>query len=293
MMQPTSPCTGVCRIDPASFLCLGCARTADEIGAWSSATETERDVVWAALPARRERLGIGMHRLRWTPADIAGFVAGTFKPGSGTWTTGLHGAVAEFGIGAGEAVTLDVEPGAVTAITARGAMRFRLPPGIRALGYGTAANPAVVALALPTGTVTASAPSGLTCLGPDTSAIEARARHETLYDLGLGRAAGQFCIRTASADLRHALDGQLGRPWRELLSAVGALLVKASPTRIVTSPIGRVEVFAPIPSPDGASPPGPHTHLLPRELAEGGDIRPGGLPLDGYLPCAIHYPAAD
>ena len=61
-----SPCTGVCRLDPASNLCLGCARTADEITSWSGTTEADRDAVWTALPARRERLGISVHRVPWT-----------------------------------------------------------------------------------------------------------------------------------------------------------------------------------------------------------------------------------
>lgn len=37
-----SPCTGVCRLDPASGLCLGCLRSRDEIACWGSATDGQR-----------------------------------------------------------------------------------------------------------------------------------------------------------------------------------------------------------------------------------------------------------
>jgi hypothetical protein len=48
-----SPCIDVCRMDPATGLCEGCARTIDEIAAWSLMSEADKRAVWAALPARR------------------------------------------------------------------------------------------------------------------------------------------------------------------------------------------------------------------------------------------------
>lgn len=47
-----TPCTGVCAID-ADDRCRGCARTLDEIAAWSTMTDAERRVVMADLPQRR------------------------------------------------------------------------------------------------------------------------------------------------------------------------------------------------------------------------------------------------
>lgn len=52
-----SPCINVCRMDARSGLCLGCARTLDEIAGWSQASEAQRQAVLAQLPARRVRLG--------------------------------------------------------------------------------------------------------------------------------------------------------------------------------------------------------------------------------------------
>lgn len=54
-----SPCTRVCRIDDASGLCAGCARTLDEIARWSAMDETERRRVCEALPGRRLAVATG------------------------------------------------------------------------------------------------------------------------------------------------------------------------------------------------------------------------------------------
>jgi hypothetical protein len=43
-------------MDPATGWCLGCARTIDEIAAWSSLDDKAKLHVWKALPARREDL---------------------------------------------------------------------------------------------------------------------------------------------------------------------------------------------------------------------------------------------
>lgn len=48
-----SPCNSVCRIDPASGLCLGCRRSLDEIATWSAMPEARKRAVLAALPARQ------------------------------------------------------------------------------------------------------------------------------------------------------------------------------------------------------------------------------------------------
>ena len=49
----SSPCVKVCQMDPQRGLCLGCARTLDEIARWSSMSDAERDRVLALLPGRR------------------------------------------------------------------------------------------------------------------------------------------------------------------------------------------------------------------------------------------------
>ena len=97
----TSPCVGICRLDEATGFCVGCARTGEEIGGWGGFPAERLEQVWAELPDRRRRLGLGVHRLAWTAADLRAFVLDTLQPGGGTWTCGIHGAVAEFSIEAG------------------------------------------------------------------------------------------------------------------------------------------------------------------------------------------------
>ena len=50
-----SPCIRVCTLDRSGELCLGCFRTLDEIGAWASLTDAERERVIAVLPARKRQ----------------------------------------------------------------------------------------------------------------------------------------------------------------------------------------------------------------------------------------------
>ena len=53
-----SPCVKVCIMDPQRDVCMGCARSLDEIARWGVMSEKERDEVMAALPERRERLDL-------------------------------------------------------------------------------------------------------------------------------------------------------------------------------------------------------------------------------------------
>jgi hypothetical protein len=48
-----SPCTSVCRIDPATGLCEGCLRTLDEIAGWSAFDDDRKRHVWSELARRR------------------------------------------------------------------------------------------------------------------------------------------------------------------------------------------------------------------------------------------------
>jgi uncharacterized protein len=48
----STPCVNVCILDPLSALCIGCGRTAAEIGAWPTMSEAERVAAMACLPQR-------------------------------------------------------------------------------------------------------------------------------------------------------------------------------------------------------------------------------------------------
>src|SRR5271168_4334099 len=131
-----SPCIGICRIDDHSGLCVGCARTRDEIAAWRQMPQEELDRVWAELPARRARLGLGVHRIGWTIDDLRSFITATLQPGGGTWVSGVHGAVAEFCVGEDETLDIENSEHAVNASSPRGAISFSLSAPVHVLALG-------------------------------------------------------------------------------------------------------------------------------------------------------------
>lgn len=51
-----TPCVKTCMVDGESGLCLGCFRTLPEIARWARFSESERDALMLALPARRSRI---------------------------------------------------------------------------------------------------------------------------------------------------------------------------------------------------------------------------------------------
>ncbi len=65
-----------------------------------------------------------------------------------------------------------------------------------------------------------------------------------------------------------------------------------SPTRVFISRLGRVEVRTPIPNPDGRTPGGPHTHVLP-DLFRHRRTHSANVPLPvGVVPGAEIFPAS-
>ena len=103
--------------------------------------------------------------------------------------------------------------------------------------------------------------------------------------------AAGFCIRTADPDLTRGLDDLIGRGWPDLLAEFGGRILHASPTRVTRSPIGRIEVFTPIPLPGGQRRTA-RTRTSSRPLAAGQETPPG---LDSPIldPFAIFYPEAE
>ncbi len=55
----TSPCVGICEMDPASGLCRGCLRTLQEIARWGGLSLGERRMVKSALAERRCAVATG------------------------------------------------------------------------------------------------------------------------------------------------------------------------------------------------------------------------------------------
>lgn len=220
---------------------------------------------------------------------VTELVTGHLADPDAGWSMGAPGAIAEF-------VRLPDEParaGTGTLVTDRGGIRLDPPAGTRALAYRTPVGPEdhwnhAVALCLPDGAARRAARTAVTVLGPDSDALRAADRDAVLVDLGIGTPTVDVCIRTADPELLALLRAAQGRPQDAELNAA---VVAAGPHRVFTTAVGRVEVYAPIPPPDGRSPDGPHTHLLPHVL-RAGRTHAATVPVpDGYLPCAHLYPA--
>jgi hypothetical protein len=227
---------------------------------------------------------------------LVDFAAAQIRRGA-TWTIGVHGAVAEFE-SAGAAV--DVSPllsGTVTLIarTKSGAMRLRLSNSTRAFALARADRPGeafAVILATPTRGAAHTPATTVQCRGLDVDAIDDPDRAHALYDLGIGRRAASFMVRTPEPRVTAVLDGVTGQDWTEASEAQWQALVDASPDRVVESTIGRIEVRGRIPSTADETPAGAHTHLLPGLLILERDLPPGmGLP-PGFVAGAVCYVAA-
>ena len=208
-----------------------------------------------------------MERLALTAEEIAEVVHDGLAAGAGAWSMGVQGALAEFAVVAGERV--DVRRGGaggrtVEAVTAGGGIRLTI--GDDTVPWRDREGGLILAVpraGLPV------ARSQVTAVPADPGALRPVDEKALMVDLGVGHRVAAFCVRTADPDLVVALQAVAGENWREALDAVGHRLVAASPHRVVTGPLGRIEVYNPIPAEWGASPEGCHTHLLPELLETG------------------------
>jgi hypothetical protein len=213
------------------------------------------------------------------PDLIAELVHGALEDTVGGWSMGVQGALAEFAlVGDERSEVRRSGPGGrtVEAVTAGGGIRLTITDDTVAYRAGSDGG---ITLAVPRSTL--PPPSLRVMAAPaDPAALRPEDEKAVLVDLAVGHSAAAFCVRTADPDLIAGLRAVEGRSWREALDRVGHLLVAASPHRVVTGPLGRIEVYNPIPMERDASPEGCHTHLLPRlletgrEMAEGDELPP-------------------
>lgn len=215
-----------------------------------------------------------MRPLALAPDGIADLAHGALEAGAGAWSMGVQGALAEFAVVGDERPAVHRSgPGGrtVEALTAGGGIRLTITDDT--VAYSTGSDDGFV-LAVPRATLPARS-LRVTASPADPAALRPEDEKGVLVDLAVGHSAAAFCVRTADADLVAALRAVEGRSWREALDGVGHLLVVASPHRVVTGPLGRIEVYNPIPPERDASPEGCHTHLLPHLLETGGEMGEG------------------
>jgi hypothetical protein len=213
------------------------------------------------------------------PDELVELIHGGLEDGAGTWSMGVQGALAEFAAVGDERPSVrrcGPDGRTVEAVTAGGAIRLTITDGTVAYSSGRDGG---ITLAVPRSTL--PRPSRRVSVAPaDAAALRPEDEKAALIDLAVGHAVAAFCVRTADPDLIGALRAVEGFGWREALDRVGHLLVAASPHRVVTAALGRIEVYNPIPKEWNSSPEGCHTHLLPdllesgREAAVGDELPP-------------------
>lgn len=192
-----------------------------------------------------------------------------------SWSMGTFGAIGEFHRDVEETVRIGRDLAALTIVTDRGALRLAPAEALRAVAYDTLASDGTtwrhgVALCAPVSATADRAPWTVVARGADREAARPGDRDAMLFDLGVGQGLVSMSVRTRDPALIERLiqaEGEplLGRRGPALMAAI----LQAQPHRVMQSPAGRLEVFTPIPMPGGASPLGPHTHLLPKLLATG------------------------
>jgi len=212
------------------------------------------------------------------------------------WNIGSFGAIAEFHQDQGEPAPV---AGPLVRATARGALRIErtedvVPIAWEALSKDPARWQQGIALCLPDAEAMRPARQVLTELGPDRDAIRPEDRGAIVFDMGLGQRNLDFCVRTADPGLIAVLRAQMGRALTEPGNpAMGAILA-AHPHRVALSALGRCEVYQKIGGPDtgGKSPPGPHTHVLPK-LMVAGRTHSANVPIpEGLMPAMSLHPGS-
>lgn len=214
------------------------------------------------------------------------------------WSMGTFGAIAEFHHDQDEFSVID-DAYRLSRATKRGGIRLDRTKLdlIQPVAYETISPKRhrwshAIALCLPENLARRSARSVLTEIGPDDDAIRGIDRTGILFDMGLSLPQCDFCIRTSDPKLLGALRAALGRSLSEPGNRTMMAILAAHPHRVAITNIGRVEVYQKIGGPDtgGVSPPGPHTHVLPK-LLRNGRTHSANTPIhDGLLPLGAMHP---
>jgi len=225
--------------------------------------------------------------------SVLDFLAGQLVDPQVGWSMGTFGAMAEFTHAADEMVALDRSADAVSAVTPRGGLRVAPSNSLRLVASESLTAQGWnqrVALCLPEPDCAMTQRAVLSDIGPDREALRAEDRSAILFDLGLGALQLDACVRSGDASVVDALRRFVGQSLFTSGSEAMGVILAANPHRVFLSKVGRVEVFQPIPPPDGKSPDGPHTHVFPRLLRHNRTHAASEMLPEGWVPCGHFYP---
>jgi hypothetical protein len=209
------------------------------------------------------------------------------------WSVGTFGALAEFNHDLHEAAEVVQSDRDVSTVTDRGGIRVTVLPQMRLVASESLTSQSWshrVALCLSASGAAMNQRHALTELGPDREALRGCDREAVLFDLGLGALQVDACIRVSDRRVISELRTLAGRNVFEADNPAMTIVVPHSPHRVFVSRLGRLEVFQPIPLPNGQSPEGPHTHVLPKLLKHKRTHASTENIPDGFVPCAHLYP---
>lgn len=212
-----------------------------------------------------------------------------------SWGLGTYGAVAEFHRTSDEPASIDTDT-TPQVVTARGALRIDSSQELRACAYEQPGHASeswshVLTLCLPAASSAMHRRTVLTECGPDYEALRPQDRTAVLFDLGLGTAQVDVCVRTADPEALAQLRAGLGRSLFAPDNPLMQVMPRLSPHRVFICRFARLEVYQRIPGHGETPPEGPHTHVLPHLLRHQRS-HPATAPIpDGWVPCLSLYPA--
>lgn len=228
------------------------------------------------------------------PEDVRQLVRDHLGDPDSQWTVGTFGAIAEFMRDQSEPVVIVDEPRQMSVSTSRGGISFGSLDGVKAFASESATGSMWghrVSLCLRDAQCETSRRTVLTEMGADDAAIRPEDRAAILFDMGLGTRQVDVCIRVSDPTLCGLLRDHLGRSLFEPGNPVMSAVIAAGPHRVFIARFARCEVYQGIPTAEGRSPPGPHTHVLP-ELIKSGRTHAATEPVpEGFVPCAHLIPA--
>lgn len=211
-----------------------------------------------------------------------------------TWSIGTFGAIGEFRWDADEE-TLHVDD--FSRVTKRAGIRIDPADDIKIVAFETLAADGKswhndVAFCMQR-TADSDVPHVVRELGPDHEALREDQRDAILFDLGVGIGHVHMCARTHDQEhikIMRSLEGL--SIFSEEARGLHADTLRAQPHRVMLSPLGRLEVYQPIPHPNGKSPEGPHTHLIAKSIASGRTHATTDPIPEGYQPVMTLHPGS-
>jgi hypothetical protein len=209
------------------------------------------------------------------------------------WSLGTFGGIAEFARDRDEDVAIDLGDRSLSAVTSRGGIRISPSQAMTPFASESIARVGWahrVSLCLPEQECAMNRRRMFTEVGPDDAPLRTSDHGAILFDLGLDVKQADLCVRVDDPAVVAELRKCVGQNVFDPANPAMRIILAANPHRVFVSRIGRAEVYQPIPSANGKSPDGPHTHVLPKLLQHRRTHAATEPVPDGFVPCAHLYP---